>query len=358
MWYRHRYDAREVASMSGSNLYFLVETPWAWFVSALNKLAVVLWSPGSDFSLLSLFAAFCVGALSLVWKRRSGNRPLKLKVLLRAVFPRWLIKSASSKADIGFFFFNSFFGIIIFGWAIVSYHLVSKYTNDGFAAVFGSMPPSSMPAVYATLILTVALFIAYELGYWLDHYLSHTIPFLWEFHKVHHTAEVLSPLTNYRVHPVDSVVFGNILALSMGATEGATNYLFGRVTDQFVISNSNIIAVAFTYLVSHLQHSHFWISFPGIWGYLLLSPAHHQIHHSVNPIHFNKNLGSCLAIWDWCFGTLYVPSREREKLVFGVEPKDSRAHTMSEALIAPVGHAFGHVVPSVRRPRVPVRATG
>ena len=43
---------------------------------------------------------------------------------------------------------------------------------------------------------------------------------LWDFHKVHHTAEVLSPLTNFRMHPVDSVVFGNILAIFLGVTGG------------------------------------------------------------------------------------------------------------------------------------------
>ena len=46
------------------------------------------------------------------------------------------------------------------------------------------------------------LFLAYELGYWLNHYLSHRIAFLWEFHKVHHSATVLTPLTNFRVHPI------------------------------------------------------------------------------------------------------------------------------------------------------------
>src|SRR5262249_10139526 len=143
--------------MSVSSLYSLIEMPGAWLLSALHKLGIVLWSPGSDFSLLSLLAALCVGVVSLGWKRRHSKRQLKLKVLLRAVFPRWLIKSASSRADIGFFFFNSFAGIIIFGWTIVSYHLVSKYTNDGLAATFGAMSPSTLPVIYTTCILTVAL---------------------------------------------------------------------------------------------------------------------------------------------------------------------------------------------------------
>jgi sterol desaturase/sphingolipid hydroxylase (fatty acid hydroxylase superfamily) len=66
-----------------------------------------------------------------------------------------------------------------------------------------------------------------------------------------------------------------------------------------------------------------------------MSPAHHQIHHSRNPAHFNKNLGSCLAVWDWMFGTLYIPAAENERLEFGVEPDREHAHTIRGELIAP-----------------------
>jgi sterol desaturase/sphingolipid hydroxylase (fatty acid hydroxylase superfamily) len=202
------------------------------------------------------------------------------------------------------------------------------------------MPPTQLALFVTTTIVTVALFLAYELGYWVDHFLSHRIPFLWEFHKVHHTAEVLSPLTNFRVHPVDGIVFYNILAVCMGTTEGVMNYAFGQQTPQFVVSSSNAIVVIFTYLLAHLHHTSFWISFTGIWGRLLISPAHHQIHHSTDPIHFNKNLGSCLAIWDWLFGTLHVPARKREKLSFGVEPRIGDPHSVTGGLITPVRQAL------------------
>ena len=66
----------------------------------------------------------------------------------------------------------------------------------------------------------------------------------------------------------------------------------------------------FIYVYVHLQHSQVWIAFTGWLGRLFMSPAHHQIHHSSNPAHFNKNLGSCLALWDWMFGTLHVPSAD------------------------------------------------
>ena len=140
------------------------------------------------------------------------------------------------------------------------------------------------------------LFLAYELGYWLNHYLSHRIAFLWEFHKVHHTATVLTPLTNFRVHPVYMCIFLNILSLFTGLANGVGDYLFGQSPGQYGVNETNLILVFFIYLYVHLQHTQLWIPFTGWLGRVFMSPAHHQIHHSSDPAHFNKNMGSCLAL--------------------------------------------------------------
>lgn len=66
-----------------------------------------------------------------------------------------------------------------------------------------------------------------------------------------------------------------------------------------------------------------------------MSPAHHQIHHSNSVEHFDRNFGSSLAVFDWLFGTLHVPAKEREKLTFGVERDGSDPHSVSGALAAP-----------------------
>jgi sterol desaturase/sphingolipid hydroxylase (fatty acid hydroxylase superfamily) len=256
-------------------------------------------------------------------------------VLLRALFPRRLRESRSTRADIAFFFFSFFLVGLLFGWAVLSFQVIDNATNRLLIATFGPQPVRLSGWVAADT-MTVVLFVAYELGYWIDHYLSHNVPFLWEFHKVHHTAEVLSPLTNFRVHPVDTIVFNNILAVVMGVAGGLAHYLLGRGAAPLAIANSNVIVLVFFFLIGHLQHTHFWIAFTGLWGRIILSPAHHQIHHSTDPRHFNKNLGSFLAVWDWMFGTLYMPSRTREKLDFGVEPKRADAHTVTGGLISPI----------------------
>jgi sterol desaturase/sphingolipid hydroxylase (fatty acid hydroxylase superfamily) len=87
-----------------------------------------------------------------------------------------------------------------------------------------------------------------------------------------------------------------------------------------------------------------WISFRGVLGRIFISPAHHQVHHSGNPEHFNKNFGSCLAVWDWMFGTLYVPQKQRERLTFGFADNPD-AHTVKGELVDPLIKAAGHLKP-------------
>jgi sterol desaturase/sphingolipid hydroxylase (fatty acid hydroxylase superfamily) len=307
----------------------------------LGQLSKAFLSPGSHISLLSLGSALFVALAVLAARRYKKRRRVRLKLLFRALFPKRVVFSKSSLADVGYFYFNVFVFGIIFGWALFSYDTLSRSITDLLTTAFGPIPAAPLPGVAARAIITVMLFLAYELGYWLNHYLSHRIPFLWEFHKVHHSATALTPLTNFRVHPVYMCIFINVLAISMGLASGFGDYLLGQPATQYGLSETNIILVFFIYLYVHLQHSQVWIAFTGRLGHMFMSPAHHQVHHSRNPAHFNKNLGSCLALWDWMFGTLHVPTAEREAFEFGVEPDRPHAHTIRGELLAPFGRAAG-----------------
>jgi len=324
----------------------------AYFFGQISRL---LFSLGSHFSLTSLAAALVVSALFFVYQRRKRGRRIRLRTIMRALFPRRILAHPSNQADIGYLFFNVFVFSLAFGWAILSYQFITNSIIAGLVAVVGPVTPSTLPGYVSRSIITVMLFLAYELGYWFNHWLSHKVPLLWEFHKVHHTAEVLTPLTNFRVHPVYAWMFANILAFSAAVANGFGNYMFGDTAYQYALADTNIILVLFIHAYVHLQHSHIWISFRGLLGRVLISPAHHQVHHSADPKHFNKNFGSCLALWDWMFGTLYVPQMEREPLTFGL-PDHPNAHTVKAEMIEPFISAAGHFKPALPKspPAIPV----
>jgi sterol desaturase/sphingolipid hydroxylase (fatty acid hydroxylase superfamily) len=324
----------------------------AFFFGQLQRL---LFSLGSHFSLTSLAAALMFAALFFAWKRLKRGRRIRVKTIRRALFPKRIVNSKSNQADIGYLFFNVFVFSVVFGWAVLTYQFLSNGIVSGLTAVAGPVMPSTLPVYVTRSVITVMLFLSYELGYWFNHWLSHKVPVLWEFHKVHHTAEVLTPLTNFRVHPVYTWIFANILAFSAAIANGLGNYMFGDSAYQYALSDTNVILVLFIHTYVHLQHSHMWISFRGVLGRIFVSPAHHQVHHSGNPKHFNKNFGSCLALWDWMFGTLYVPEKEREKLVFGFENHPD-AHTFKGELVNPLINAAAHIWPKGNSdvPAIPV----
>jgi sterol desaturase/sphingolipid hydroxylase (fatty acid hydroxylase superfamily) len=303
-----------------------------------QQIASTLLETGSTFSLFSLLAAMLVAAGFLILnrqRRRLKRRPLRIRVLLRALFPRHIRRHRSSVADLGFFLLNTCVTGILIGWGLLSGGVISRMTHDGLNHYFGALPASPLPAWAASLIITLMAFLAYDLGYWIDHYLKHKVPWLWAFHRVHHSAEVLTPLSTYRVHPVDSLIFSNILALVVGSVTGLVSYGLGGAGQAWLVSGTNLFLFIFVYAVVHLQHSHIRLAFTGLAGRLLCSPVHHQIHHSNNPAHYGCNLGSCLAIWDWMFGTLRVPDASHTRLTFGVEPDEDDPHSATGGLIYP-----------------------
>ena len=316
-----------------------------FFAGQASKLVLSL---GSHFSATSLLAALLIAALFFAWQRIKRGRRLRWRVIARALFPKRIVRHKSNRADIGYLLFNVFLSGIVFGWAVLTYQFITNGLIATLVEIFGPVAPSTLPVIVSRAGVTVLLFLGYELGYWFNHWLSHKVPFLWEFHKVHHTAEVLTPITNFRVHPVYSWIFANILAFSAAVAGGLGNYLFGNTSYQYAINDTNMILVIFIHTYVHLQHSHMWIAFTGALGRIFVSPAHHQVHHSGNPKHFNKNFGSCLALWDWMFGTLYVPQKEREPLVFGFAGNPD-AHTVKGELVDPLVKAAGHLKPLARR---------
>lgn len=309
---------------------------------ATDILRTALFHPGSSFSVASLLSTLLVALLFLGHRHRNRKRPVPFAVLLRAVFPKRIVASRTSKADVGFFFFNTFIATSLLGWALLSSHVIAGAVTGGLTNVVGTMGASSLPMWACVAILTLVAFVAYEFGFFLAHYLMHKVPFLWEFHTVHHQAEALSPLTNYRLHPVDSFLFVNATALAMGTASGVLVYLFGKPIEPFAPWSVNAIVLVMTYLLDHLHHTEFWIPFTGFWGRIFVSPAHHQIHHSLNPIHYDKNMGSCLAVFDWMFGTLFMPGKEPEKIKFGVTPNATDPHSISECLVNPFLRAAAH----------------
>ncbi len=215
--------------------------------------------------------------------------------------------------------------------------------------------PLATPAFSVTplsiLLYTLIAVIALDLAVYITHYLQHRVQVLWQFHQVHHSAEVLTPITFLRMHPVDLFFFGLAGSVLGGLAFAGFVYLTGTRAHLITIMNVNIFVFAFYLFGYNLRHSHIWLRYPRWLSHILISPAQHQTHHSVEDKHFDRNLGLIFAVWDWIFGTLYVPERY-ERLTYGLnrtEPNPFRS--MSGIYLMPFRNAWALIAPGSWRAR-------
>ena len=118
----------------------------------------------------------------------------KNKTFLQYIFAKKIWLSRSAFVDYSFIFFNSFVKILLIGPFLIYGLKLAFYTDDYLQRWFGYYKLSlctTETLEYYTITLTVfGDFVTF-----LTHYAFHKIPFLWEFHKIHHSATSMNPFT-------------------------------------------------------------------------------------------------------------------------------------------------------------------
>ncbi len=232
----------------------------------------------------------------------------------------WLSKSAC--IDYIYIFFNSFVKVfllsIIFRWA--PYFVF--YLEDFLVMHFG-YSQLTFNIWWASFFFLIAFTLVEDFFSFLIHWLFHKIPILWQFHKVHHSATVMNPITQYRIHPVE-LLFNNISYLiALGLVQGIFSWIYFSHKEDVTYISTNVFTILFFFSGANLRHSHVKLRYFSFLENFFISPFQHQIHHSNDPKHFNKNLGSKFALWDILFGTL-VKSHEAKYIKFGIGTKENK----------------------------------
>ena len=234
----------------------------------------------------------------------------------RIVFSKKLWLHPSAMLDYGYFIFIAIFKFLVILPLLIGAKEVALWVNGFLLNQYGLTRLEGFSYFQIMVLFTLSLFILSDFTrYWL-HRLLHAAPWLWEFHKVHHSAKVLNPLTFYRVHPLESLLFGLRYSFTVGLVSGVFIYLFGAMIGIYDILGVNALAFIFALVGSNLRHSHIHLGFGGKIERFLISPHQHQIHHSKH--HFDTNFGGFLAIWDWAFGTLTL-SKGVKHIKFGIK---------------------------------------
>ena len=246
----------------------------------------------------------------------------------------------SSRLDYRFYFVNAVIFPLLLGPLLLNEPAIAQWLDS----LTGVAPMVAGSAVSASIGIKIAytllFFIAYDFGRFVAHCLLHDVPVLWEFHKVHHSAEVLTPMTSFRAHPIDLL----LMAWGSALTTGLMAWLFHRFIDNSVGVYTFLgLHVIFWVgnLIGNLRHWQVWLSYGEKLNHWLISPAHHQLHHSAEPQHWGCNRGFEIAVWDRLYGTLHVPTTQPETFKMGLgDGTDGQWRSLTRLYVWPFWLAF------------------
>jgi sterol desaturase/sphingolipid hydroxylase (fatty acid hydroxylase superfamily) len=139
-------------------------------------------------------------------------------------------------------------------------------------------------------------------SYWV-HRWSHEVPFLWRFHRVHHSTERLDWVSGLRGHPFDGALLAPPFVFLLAA--GFTAQLAGALAVVQVVTG----------LFLHANVRWRWRPLHRV----VITPEFHHWHHADDPAAHNSNYSVFLPLWDVLFGTYYMP-RHRRPQRYGVTP--------------------------------------
>lgn len=285
---------------------------------------------GPSLSPLNLLAtlALCL-ALWLVWRPSKG--------FLAWVFPARIYRTRSFLLDIWLFLLNWFIGL----FTSLNYATIATLTAVGISQTLGLAAP--LPDERNPVLSALIIFLAGDFALYWFHRLNHQRPGLWAFHALHHSAEEMSPVAAFRHHPVYGILSGILVSAFVGLCQGLAMAAFIGRLDVALLAGTNLFSAVLNLATNNLKHSHIRLRYPGWLEHVLISPAQHQVHHSISPSHFNRNYGDALALWDWLFGTLYL-SKPDEEIRFGLgdslgAPLPQRHPNLRAALTEPLARA-------------------
>ena len=243
---------------------------------------------------------------------------------LEVIFP-WRKKQKAFRKDFWldafYMFFNFyFFNLLLFG----------ALSNVTLKALNSLLAPlgyegghlidfSGLPWVLELIIF----FLIADFVQWGVHNALHRIPFLWKFHKVHHSVKEMGFAAHLRYHFFETFVYQSVKYISLAM-------IFG-----FTLENAFIV-YSLTVIIGHLNHANLDLNY-GPLNYFFNNPKMHIWHHAKelpenHP--YGMNFGISLSCWDYIFGTAYIPHDGRD-IELGFPDDESYPDTFVEQVIEP-----------------------
>jgi len=241
---------------------------------------------------------------------------------LELVFP-WRKNQAVIREDFWLDGFYMFFNFFLF--SLIGYNAVSNVAVEAFSDFLGLFNIENLVAIqvasWPAWSQFLLLFVIADFIQWNVHRMLHHSPWLWEFHKVHHSVEEMGFAAHLRYHWMETVVYKSVQYIPLA--------MIGFGLDDFFILH------LVTIVIGHLNHANVKITY-GPLKYVLNNPVMHLWHHAkeLPTGSHGVNYGISLSLWDYLFGTAYIPN-ENANEPLGFENLESFPKTFWNQLTYP-----------------------
>ena len=236
--------------------------------------------------LLTLFLAILIYLLRRGHGAKSAGGRERKTGLLNFVLPKDIYTHISARVDIWLYLLER---VLRPFWAVALLATVGPPTEQTVIGLlqwtFGETP--ALQSNYAWMLLySLTTLLCYDFVFYAIHYTMHKVPALWAIHKVHHSAEVLTPLTRYREHFIAGPIWATGAAISYSFSAGIFAYLFDGGLTMATILNIGFFTLLFGFNGS-FRHYHVSFRYPRWLEKWLQSPALHHTHHSYLKKHWD-----------------------------------------------------------------------
>ena len=245
---------------------------------------------------------------------------ISLAVWSLEIVSPWRKHQAIFRKDFWLDAFYMFFNFFIFSIFINGFYQLSSVFFLSKGISMESLALFNMRSFNWTIQLLI-FFVVQDFFQWFTHTLLHRIPFLWSFHKVHHSVKEMGFAAHLRYHWMENVLYKPLKTLAImliGGFEPEQAYVVHFVT----------------ITIGHLNHANIKLTY-GPLKYILNNPVMHLYHHAYKLPEgkHGVNYGISLSLWDYIFKTNYIPE-DSGTLKLGFEgdeqfPKDFIGQNLS-----------------------------
>ena len=249
---------------------------------------------------------------------------LSFLVFMLEIWLPWRKNQKILRRDFWLDLFYLVFNFFLF--SLVGYNAVSNVAVKAFNDVLNSIGLENIVAFeigsWPFWSQLLVMFIIADFIQWNVHRLLHRVPFLWEFHKVHHSVKEMGFAAHFRFHFMETILYKSLQYIPLA--------MIGFGIEEFFIVH--MLGV----LIGHLNHANLAWDY-GPFKYVLNNPKMHLWHHAKElpaDHKYGMNYGLSLSIWDYLFGTAHVPYHDPD-LELGFEGDENFPNDLGRQMTEP-----------------------